>query len=111
MNNYYGAVTIYQGAAPAYGGGYTSSTPAYGYGNASASAYAGAYANSSSYGGYYGDVGAPWGEPFAGGVGYSRSGNYGGYGSYGYGAQPPVYSGARMSPWNGYNGGYGNGYW
>jgi hypothetical protein len=115
VNNYYGAVTIYQGAAPAYGSSYSSAAPAYGYGygysdsaaSASSSAYAGAYANSYGASGYYGDVGAPWGPPFAGGVGYSPYGNYG----YGYGAQAPVYSGARMSPWNGYYGGPGNGYW
>ena len=116
VNNYYGPTTVYQGAAPAYGQTYGYAYPAQGssyssaYGNATAGAYADAYAGSagnySGYGYYGADYGAPWGEPFAGGVGYSPYGNYGG--SYGYGA--PVH-GARMDPWNGYNGGRGNGYW
>lgn len=114
VHNYYGPVTVYNGQ-PAYSYGYaypqTYSTGSSAYGSAYAGAYANAYANayagsSGHYSGYgYSDYGAPWGEPFAGGVGYSPYGNYGGYG---YGAQ--VY-GARMDPWNGYNGAPGNGYW
>lgn len=118
VHNYYGPVTVYNGAAPGYRYDYGSAYPATApstvysapYGNAYAGAYAGAYANSygQAYGAYGADygaqIGAPWGPPFAGGVGYSPYGSaaYGGYGS--------VY-GARMDPWNGYNGGFGNGYW
>ena len=47
-------------------------------------------------GGYYGDYGY----------------GYGGYPQYGYGyGYPPANEGARLDPWNGYNGGWGNGYW
>jgi hypothetical protein len=114
VHNYYGPVTVYNGTAPGYRYDTNSAYPAYApstgyggsYGNAYAGAYAGAYANSygQGYGSYGADYGAPWGPPFAGGVGYSPYGSaaYGGYGS--------VY-GARMDPWNGYNGGFGNGYW
>ena len=58
MNNYYGPTTVYQGSAPGYSYDYSSAQPAY---------YSG-----------YGSYGAPWCEPFVGGVGYSRYGNYGG---------------------------------
>ncbi len=111
VNNYYGPTTVYQGTAPVYGQSYGYAYPTQGgsysssYGSATANAWAGASGYSSGYGYYGPDYGAPWGEPFAGGVGYSRYGNYGGYG---YGGQ--VY-GARMDPWNGYYGGPGNGYW
>lgn len=103
VHNYYGPVTVYNGTAPGYRYDYSRAYPvqSYGYGSAYGSAYAGAYADSYAYG----DYGAPWGPPFAGGVGYSPYGNYGGYG---YGGS--VY-GARMDPWNGYNWAPGNGYW
>jgi hypothetical protein len=113
VHNYYGPVTVYTGTAPYrydYGNAYPAYAPSSGYGasygNAYAGAYAGAYANTygQGYGSYGAEYGAPWGPPFAGGVGYSPYGSaaYGGYGS--------VYD-ARMDPWNGYNGGFGNGYW
>lgn len=112
VHNYYGPVTVYNGTTPGYRYDYSSAYPAYapsssyGYSGSYGSAYAGAYANANgqAYGSYGADYGAPWGPPFAGGVGYSP---YGAVGNYGYGS---VY-GARMDPWNGYNGGFGNGYW
>jgi hypothetical protein len=108
VHNYYGPVTVYNGSGSGYRYDYSNAYPAYapsssyGYGASYGSAYANAYGQ--AYGSYGADYGAPWGPPFAGGVGYSPYGNYGGYG---YGS---VY-GARMDPWNGYNGGFGNGYW
>jgi len=123
VHNYYGPITIYQGGgAPTYSYGTSAPAQTYShdqssYGSATAGAYANSYANAyagssgyqSGYGSYGADYGAPWGAPFAGGVGYSRSGNYGGYG-YGGGIYGSI-NGARMDPWNGYYGGRGNGYW
>ena len=103
VNNYYGPVTIY--AAPD-AGGYAaapaSSYPAYGtsYGPGPATAPA---CDANCYGaGYDGSHG----------YGYSSGGYaYPAYGrGYGYG-YPPANEGARMDPWNGYNGGFDNGYW
>jgi hypothetical protein len=101
VNNYYAPVTIY--AAPDDGGA-TAAAPA------------------PAYGASYGYATAPDWDANSYGAGYdwSHGYDYGGYGggyaypaygsgqSYGY---PPSNEGARLSPWNGYNGGFGNGYW
>ena len=100
VNNYYAPVTIY--AAP--DGGY-----------ATAPAYP-AYGNAYGYGA--GPATAPECDANCYGAGYDWSHGYGyGYGGYGaaypaYGyVYPPANDAARLSPWHGYNGGFGNGYW
>jgi hypothetical protein len=102
VNNFYGPTNVYQG--------YAASAPSYGYDYSSAPAYGASYGYGNAYGdaysSAYGSYGAPWGQPFAGGVGYSPYG----YGAYGYGGYGATY-GARLDPWNGYYGGPGNGYW
>jgi hypothetical protein len=100
VNNYYAPVTIY--AAPGddgYAAQPAPSYPAYGAGYATAPA-----CDANCYGaGYDGSHGYNYG--YGGGTAYPAYG--GGYG-YGY---PPANDAARLSPWNGYNGGFGNGYW
>jgi len=97
VNNYYGPVTVY--TAPDAANYPAASYPAYGSGYATApecdaNCYGAGYDWSHGYGYGYGDTG-----------GYAYPAN--GYG-YGY---PPANEGARLDPWNGYNGGWGNGYW
>jgi hypothetical protein len=100
VNNYYGPVTVY--AAPdaaAYPAYPAPSYSAYGPGAATAPE-----CDANCYG-----AGYDWSH----GYGYSYGG-YGGsvYPAYGYGyGYPPSNEGARLDPWNGYNGGWGNGYW
>ena len=107
VNNYYAPVTIY--AAPESGGYVTQPAPSassYGYGysygpgyatppecdaNCYGAGYDWSHGNGSAYGGY------------GGGYAYPAQGSYG----YGY---SPSNDGARMNPWNGYNGGFNNGY-
>ena len=95
VTNYYGPVTIY--AAPS-GGSYPT-YPAYGasYGTGYATA---PECDASCYG-----AGYDWSR----GYGYSNGGGYA-YPAYGYG-YPRANEGQRLSPWAGYNGGWGNGYW
>lgn len=99
VNNYYGPVTVYAApgaaATPAYP---AASYPAYGPGYATAPEW-----DANSYG-----AGYDWSH----GYGYSH-GDYGAaYPAHGYGyGYPPSNEGARLDPWNGYNGGWGNGYW
>jgi len=97
VNNYYGPVTVY--AAPG-GGNYQ--TPAY----------------YPAYGSPYGAATAPPCDANCYGAGYDWSGGYaygGGYAYPAYGARYYGYPSAneyqRLSPWAGYNGGWGNGYW
>jgi hypothetical protein len=93
VNNYYGPVTVY--AAPDSTAYPAASYPAYGPGTATAPAW-----DANSYG-----AGYDWSHGY---------GDYGGtaYPAYGYGyGYPPANEGARLDPWNGYNGGWGNGYW
>jgi hypothetical protein len=104
VNNYYGPVTVY--AAPD-GGGYATAPaapayPAYG------ASYGYGYAtppqcDANCYG-----AGYDWSHGYSygyGGTAYPAYGN-----AYGYG-YPPANDAARRDPWNGYNGGWGNGYW
>ena|GEM_PF-5857797 len=95
VTNYYGPVTVY--AAP--NGG---QAPAY----------------YPAYGSTYGTATAPECDANCYGAGYDRSGGnsygYGGaYPAYGYRyyGYPPANEYQRLSPWSGYNGGWGNGYW
>lgn len=108
VNNYYAPVTVY--AAPDQGGyanapaypaqGYPAYGDAYGYGYATAPE-----CDANCYG-----AGYDWSHGYAYG-GYSGGYAYPAYGGgYGYG-YPPANDGARLDPWNGYNGGFGNGYW
>lgn len=105
VNNYYAPITIYAapngaGYAAAPAPAYPSYGAPYGYGSGYASA---PECDANCYG-----AGYDWSH------GYSYGGTGGGYaypaygGGYGY---PPANDGARLSPWNGYNGGFGNGYW
>jgi hypothetical protein len=99
VNNYYGPVTVYAApdgntypaypaaAYPAYGAGYATAP------ECDANCYGAGYDWSHGYGYSYGDYGAA-------------------YPAYGHGyGYPPSNEGARLDPWNGYNGGWGNGYW
>ncbi len=97
VNNYYGPVTVY--VTPGGGYAYYPSSPSYG----------------ASYGGGYAT--APECDANCYGAGYNWSGSYaygGGYAYPAYGNRyyyPPANAYQRQSPWAGYHGGWGNGYW